>query len=128
MRSYEDVINNQTADKRELVLDARSGERYAGTAPEPRPGLSSGHMPHSRAYDRIIEIDSGLTLRMLVSLPFNTLLTSSETEPKYQMLLPQDQLRSVVEKAVGGADQLQAILKGEVTAVGSCVGPLCSPL
>ncbi len=27
------------------VLDARSAGRFNGTAPEPRPGLSSGHMP-----------------------------------------------------------------------------------
>ena len=27
------------------VLDARSAGRFAGTAPEPRPGLRSGHMP-----------------------------------------------------------------------------------
>ncbi|NBN62418.1 3-mercaptopyruvate sulfurtransferase [Pannonibacter tanglangensis] len=27
------------------VVDARSAERFAGTAPEPRPGLRSGHMP-----------------------------------------------------------------------------------
>jgi thiosulfate/3-mercaptopyruvate sulfurtransferase len=27
------------------VLDARPAGRFAGTAPEPRPGLSSGHMP-----------------------------------------------------------------------------------
>ncbi|KAL8670027.1 MAG: hypothetical protein Q9168_005414 [Polycauliona sp. 1 TL-2023] len=29
------------------VLDARSQGRWAGSAPEPRPGLSSGHMPGS---------------------------------------------------------------------------------
>ncbi|KAL8949160.1 MAG: hypothetical protein Q9222_004709 [Ikaeria aurantiellina] len=29
------------------VLDARSKGRWAGTEPEPRPGLSSGHMPGS---------------------------------------------------------------------------------
>jgi thiosulfate/3-mercaptopyruvate sulfurtransferase len=29
------------------VLDARSAGRFAGTLPEPRPGLSSGHMPGS---------------------------------------------------------------------------------
>ncbi|KAI9799917.1 MAG: hypothetical protein M1833_003839 [Piccolia ochrophora] len=29
------------------VLDARSGGRWAGTEPEPRPGLSSGHIPGS---------------------------------------------------------------------------------
>jgi thiosulfate/3-mercaptopyruvate sulfurtransferase len=27
------------------ILDARSSSRFNGTAPEPRPGLSSGHMP-----------------------------------------------------------------------------------
>jgi thiosulfate/3-mercaptopyruvate sulfurtransferase len=27
------------------ILDARSAARFHGTAPEPRPGLSSGHMP-----------------------------------------------------------------------------------
>jgi thiosulfate/3-mercaptopyruvate sulfurtransferase len=27
------------------ILDARSAVRFNGTAPEPRPGLSSGHMP-----------------------------------------------------------------------------------
>lgn len=27
------------------VLDARSAARFAGTAPEPRPGMRSGHMP-----------------------------------------------------------------------------------
>ena len=29
------------------ILDARSAARFAGTAPEPRPGISSGHMPGS---------------------------------------------------------------------------------
>jgi thiosulfate/3-mercaptopyruvate sulfurtransferase len=27
------------------LMDARSAGRFAGTAPEPRPGLQSGHMP-----------------------------------------------------------------------------------
>ena len=31
--------------KHQQVLDARSAARFDGTAPEPRPGLSSGHMP-----------------------------------------------------------------------------------
>ena len=30
---------------RQQILDARSAPRFNGTAPEPRPGLSSGHMP-----------------------------------------------------------------------------------
>jgi len=32
-------------DAKAQILDARSAGRFAGTAPEPRPGLSSGHMP-----------------------------------------------------------------------------------
>jgi len=31
----------------EQVIDARSAGRFAGTAPEPRPGLRSGHIPGS---------------------------------------------------------------------------------
>ena len=39
---------SQLKDKitnRQQILDARSAARFNGTAPEPRPGLSSGHMP-----------------------------------------------------------------------------------
>ncbi len=32
----------------ELVLDARPAGRFTGSAPEPRPGLPSGHIPGSR--------------------------------------------------------------------------------
>lgn len=35
------------ADDSAQIVDARSAERFAGTAPEPRPGLRSGHMPGS---------------------------------------------------------------------------------
>jgi thiosulfate/3-mercaptopyruvate sulfurtransferase len=39
------------------VVDSRSAERFSGRAPEPRPGLRSGHMPGSFnvPYDRVIE-------------------------------------------------------------------------
>jgi thiosulfate/3-mercaptopyruvate sulfurtransferase len=40
------------------VLDARAAARFAGSAPEPRPGLRAGHMPGA------------------VNLPFGELLTS----------------------------------------------------
>jgi thiosulfate/3-mercaptopyruvate sulfurtransferase len=39
------VVRKALADKGAQVVDARSAERFAGTAPEPRPGLPSGHMP-----------------------------------------------------------------------------------
>ena len=35
------ALNNESAQ----VVDARSAGRFAGTEPEPRPGLRSGHMP-----------------------------------------------------------------------------------
>jgi thiosulfate/3-mercaptopyruvate sulfurtransferase len=39
------------------VVDARSAERFAGTAPEPRPGLPSGHMPGALnlPYSKLVE-------------------------------------------------------------------------
>jgi thiosulfate/3-mercaptopyruvate sulfurtransferase len=35
----------ETIAEHRQILDARSAGRFHGTAPEPRPGLSSGHMP-----------------------------------------------------------------------------------
>jgi thiosulfate/3-mercaptopyruvate sulfurtransferase len=45
-----EAVKNLAQLKAELnthqqILDARSAARFNGTAPEPRPGLSSGHMP-----------------------------------------------------------------------------------
>lgn len=37
----------QMLARRAQIVDARSAGRFAGTLPEPRPGLSSGHMPGS---------------------------------------------------------------------------------
>jgi thiosulfate/3-mercaptopyruvate sulfurtransferase len=45
VKNYADIQRLLAA--REQVLDARSAARFYGTAPEPRPGLSSGHMPSS---------------------------------------------------------------------------------
>ena len=35
-------------DKQKQIIDARSAGRFAGTAPEPRPGVRGGHMPSAR--------------------------------------------------------------------------------
>lgn len=52
----DDMRMAQTDDSIQIV-DARSPERFAGTAPEPRPGLRSGHMPRSFnvPFGRLIE-------------------------------------------------------------------------
>ena len=47
MRSAEQVAANINTQV-EAVVDARSPGRFEGTAPEPRPGLPSGHIPGSR--------------------------------------------------------------------------------
>jgi thiosulfate/3-mercaptopyruvate sulfurtransferase len=43
--------------RREQVLDARAQGRFEATAPEPRPGLRSGHIPGSRnlPYERLVD-------------------------------------------------------------------------
>ena len=35
-------------DEQRAIIDARSADRFAGTAPEPRPGIRGGHMPSAR--------------------------------------------------------------------------------
>jgi thiosulfate/3-mercaptopyruvate sulfurtransferase len=59
----------------EQMVDMRSSGRFAGTEPEPRPGLRGGHIPGS------------------LNLPFEKLVTPDGT------LLPLDQLRSKLEAA-----------------------------
>ncbi|MEM6665855.1 MAG: 3-mercaptopyruvate sulfurtransferase [Pseudomonadota bacterium] len=46
IRTKTDVAN-ALDDDTTLVLDARPADRFAGTAPEPRPGVRAGHMPGS---------------------------------------------------------------------------------
>ena len=57
------------ASRREQVMDARSGARFAGTVEEPRPGLRRGHIPGS------------------LNLPYDEL-----TDPKTRTLLPAEAL------------------------------------
>ena len=43
-----DEVRRAIAGHSEQILDARSAARFSGEAPEPRPGLRSGHMPGAR--------------------------------------------------------------------------------
>lgn len=47
VRSAEQLVDNIDSQQ-EGVVDARSPGRFEGTAPEPRPGIPSGHIPGSR--------------------------------------------------------------------------------
>jgi thiosulfate/3-mercaptopyruvate sulfurtransferase len=69
VRGLGDMLANLTTGD-ELVLDARPAGRFSGAAPEPRPGLPSGHIPGS------------------ASLPAGELLATDNT------MLPPDSLRS----------------------------------
>jgi len=105
VRSYEQVVRNSQVprdDKEsELVLDARSEGRFTGADPEPRPGLSSGHIPNA------------------LSLPFSNLLESHlSSSPSYTTLLPPDKLRAAIEAALG--PYAAAALSGERPLVTSC--------
>ena len=119
---YEQIVSNSSKfdSTSELVLDARAHGRYRGssflteprssrfrflgTDPEPRPGLSSGHIPNS------------------FSLPFNLFLTqntnivSGET---YTAFKGHDQVLEELKKAVG-EEETRAILEGKRKVVASC--------
>ncbi|MGH6719526.1 MAG: 3-mercaptopyruvate sulfurtransferase [Alphaproteobacteria bacterium] len=59
-----DQVRADLAGGRAQVVDARSAGRFTGVAPEPRPGLRSGHMPGARnlSYDRLLDPASGTLL------------------------------------------------------------------
>jgi thiosulfate/3-mercaptopyruvate sulfurtransferase len=78
-----------------MVLDARSKARFDGTAPEPRPGLPSGHMPGA------------------VSLPFTELLAADGT------MKDPAALRAIF--AARGADGARRMVTSCGTGVTACV-------
>ncbi|MEU3000841.1 sulfurtransferase [Streptomyces sp. NPDC006995] len=87
-----DAVTAALADPAAAVLDARTAKRYAGTAPEPRPGLRGGHMPGA------------------VSLPFG------EIQRDGGVMLPAHELRTAFEAAAGSREQLYFSCGSGVTA------------
>ena len=80
----------------EQILDARSAPRFQGTAPEPRPGLRSGHIPGSR------------------NLPFTQLVDGQQLT-----LLPPDALRDQFARA--GIDPSKPVVVSCGSGVTACV-------
>ena len=76
--------------------------RFTGKDPEPRPSLSSGHMPNSE------------------SLPFTELLASqpATSGTSYSTLLPASELLPVVKRALGA--DAEAVLALEKPVTNSC--------
>ena len=93
-----DIAQNYNKEGAEgvQVLDARSKGRWAGSEPEPRLGLSSGHIPGS------------------INVPFTELL-----DPTTGALLSRDELRSVFEKK--GIDAEKPIVSSCGTGVTAAV-------
>ena len=52
-------VKKTLADKSAQVIDARAADRFRGEAPEPRPGLPSGHMPGSFNVPSSLLVESG---------------------------------------------------------------------
>ena len=78
-----------------LILDARAKGRFDGTAPEPRPGLPSGHMPGAK------------------SVPFNELLNADFTM--------KDAATLRARFAAAGADGTTPIVTSCGTGVTACI-------
>ncbi|POW15929.1 hypothetical protein PSTT_01762 [Puccinia striiformis] len=102
--SYEDLVLNfkkPIHEERMIVFDARLRARFLGTDPEPRPGLSSGHIPES------------------LSLPFTSLLTQPSTSDPY----PPEKLDEVFLKTLNNDqskwDQIKNGQKGVIVSCGS---------
>lgn len=62
------VDDARTRPDEYLILDARSPDRFAGSVAEPRPHLTSGHIPNSRNVFFIDMIDPG-TARLIPHHP-----------------------------------------------------------
>lgn len=78
-----------------MILDARPAGRFAGTAPEPRPGVRGGHMPGAR------------------NIPFTDLLAADGT------MLPAEALRA--RFAAEGADGSRPVVTSCGTGVTAAV-------
>jgi thiosulfate/3-mercaptopyruvate sulfurtransferase len=81
VRNIEQIRDNVERGSDQLI-DARSAGRFDGTAPEPRPGLRSGHVPGS------------------LNLPYGEL-----ADPETGGLLPMDRLRAKFADAGAHLDQ-----------------------
>ena len=57
-----DAVRTALEGKAAEVVDARAAARFRGEAPEPRPGLSSGHMPGAcnLPFDRLVDAEGRL--------------------------------------------------------------------
>jgi thiosulfate/3-mercaptopyruvate sulfurtransferase len=60
-----DQVRDLLNTRAEAVVDVRGAARFEGSAPEPRPGVRSGHMPGARnlPFTELVNADGGLQSR-----------------------------------------------------------------
>lgn len=106
VRSYEQIVKNSEKDPKspaaEVVLDHRPYARWEGSAPEPRPGLASGHIPNS------------------LSAPFLNYLSPPSDSKPYTSYKSLEELKEVLTKAVGGQAAWDALVEGDKGLVFTC--------
>lgn len=90
-----DQIRGIVSSGREQIVDARSPGRFAGSEPEPRRGLRSGHIPGS------------------LNLPFGDLI-----DPGTGTMLPEDRLRQAFDTA--GVDLRQPVTASCGSGISAC--------
>ena len=94
LRNLDQIMDNIDSQK-EQVVDARASGRYNGTAPEPREGLKSGHIPGS------------------LNVPFNQLLNEDRT---YKT---NEEIKDIFENS--GVDLNKPIITSCGSGVTACV-------
>jgi thiosulfate/3-mercaptopyruvate sulfurtransferase len=94
LRGVGDLLRN-VQQPAELVLDARAAARFAGTAPEPRAGMRSGHIPDSH------------------NLPYTELLAADQT------FLPAPAVRDRLARA--GVDGTRPVVTSCGSGVTACI-------
>lgn len=94
LRGIGDMLTNLET-KAEIVLDARGAGRFAGTQPEPRKGVRSGHIPGA------------------INLPYTDLLSPDGT------FLPANALRERFAQA--GVDGSKPVVTSCGTGVTACI-------
>ena len=67
LRGKHDLIANIERGEAEVV-DARSAARFAGSAPEPRPGIAPGHIPGAKNVPYAVLFDADGTFREAAQL------------------------------------------------------------
>lgn len=93
-------VEKALASPNSVVIDVRSAGRFAGTEPEPRPGLRGGHMPGSR------------------NLPFTELLSDGHYRAPHEI--------AALLSSVANADQHLIFSCG--SGVTACIGALAAEL